>query len=479
MSGSATGDRHVGHARTVSVLAIAEMAGKVASFAMFAVAARVLGPADFGEFSWSLNLALLLSVFVVWGFDTALIQLAAKRRDRLDAVLSDVLAVRLLLIIPAMAVVLVLPSGAGDNVAVSLVLAAAVLADSMNQAIRSAAAVLERQRGVAVNLVIQRMLTAGLAIGVLLAGGGVLAMSWAYLAGTLLGVVAMFWSGHRVGLAPSPRLVTRAGMIEVTHGSTALGISSMLNMLVFRIDSLLLGWMLTTTAVGAYTAAYKLFETVLFVMWSVDRVAMPAMAAAEGHEPIRNGVHRACSVVFAVYIPYAVVVALRGSDILNLVYGEPYGTDSYGSLAILGLALIPYSIQYLVASGLLARNRNTYVTVSGGVALVVNVIANLLLIPRYGPAGAAIATVLAFTAQSGMLWVGMVRMSGSPRMLRASLVADVASAAMIPVLLAPIPLIIDLVLAGAVYGLVWLVAAGWWDKTARTTLLGMVGVKPR
>ena len=70
--GGERGSRHEGvdqgvrHARTVSVLAIAEIAGKVASFVMFAVAARLLGPAEFGQFTWSFNLALLLSAFVIW-----------------------------------------------------------------------------------------------------------------------------------------------------------------------------------------------------------------------------------------------------------------------------------------------------------------------------------------------------------------------------------------------------------------------------
>ena len=106
-------------------------------------------------------------------------------------------------------------------------------------------------------------------------------MSWAYLVGTLIGAALMYWTAHRIGLSPSPRLVTRAGMRELLTSSTALGISTTLNMLAFRVDTLLLGWLMTSSAVGVYSAAYKLFETVLFVIWSVDRVALPTMAATE------------------------------------------------------------------------------------------------------------------------------------------------------------------------------------------------------
>lgn len=303
-------DEGVKHARTVSVLAIAELAGKVASFAMFAVAARLLGPAEFGQFSWAFNLALLMSAFLIWGFDTALIQIASKARGRLNELLSNVLAIRAILFPLALLVVAGFPADSGQSLTVSLVMTAAVLADSANQAVRSAAAVLAKQRAVAINLVIQRLATAALAIEVLVAGYGVEGMSWAYLAGTLVGVVLMFWSGHRIGLSPSVRLVSLSTMREIVHGSTALGIWSLLNMLVFRMDTLLLGWMLGTAAVGEYTVAYKLFETVLFVIWSVDRVAMPAMAASEGDEPIRNGVHRAVSVVLAIFVPTGVSISV-------------------------------------------------------------------------------------------------------------------------------------------------------------------------
>lgn len=469
-------DQGVKHARTVSVLAIAEIAGKVASFVMFAVAARLLGPAEFGQFTWSFNLALLLSAFVIWGFDFTLIQVASKHRDRLDAMLSDLLAIRALLTPLALLVVWVFPAGSSENTEVSLVMTLAVLADSSNQAIRSAAAVIDRQREVALNLVAQRLATAAIAVAVLFAGGGVRGMSWAYLVGTLIGAALMYWTAHRIGLSPSPRLVTRAGMRELLTSSTALGISTTLNMLAFRVDTLLLGWLMTSSAVGVYSAAYKLFETVLFVIWSVDRVALPTMAATEGDEPIRRGVHRACSAVWALYVPYILVMVVQGESILNLVYGTPYGTDSLAALQWLVVSLVPYSLQYLLASGLVARLRNRMVTWAAFAALVLNVVANLILIPRYGPAGAGMATFIAMAGQSVVLYLALRREVGSPGLLRSGLVPGIAGAVMVLPLLLPW-LIPAVVVAGCVYAAVWMLAATKLDPVAARTVQGMVGLK--
>ena len=465
----------VHHARTVSVLAVAEIVGKVASFVMFAVAARMLGIDDFGQFSWSFSLALPISAFVVWGFDTALIQLASGARDRLDGLLSNVLAIRALLVPVAMLVVWVFPSGSNENDLVSEVLTVAVLADSANQGIRAAAGVIDRQQAVAINLVIQRIATAVLAIGVLMAGGGLAGMSWAYLAGTMVGVCLMFVTGRRIGLRPSVRLVSISGMKELVHASHALGITTTINMLAFRVDTLLLGWLVGNEAVGAYSAAFKLFETALFVVWSLDRVAFPRMAASEGSEPIRRILHGATSVMFAIFVPYIVLMVVRGGDILNLIFGAPYGEVSVSALQVLSISLIPYALQYLLASGLLARRRNVLVTVSAVVALIVNIVANLIMIPMWGAVGAAAATLVAMAAQSIVLWIVLFRMVGSPRIIRSSLVALIAGIVMVPILLAPLNVIIIAALACAAYGAVWFVVAGWLDPTARRTLLGMLG----
>ncbi len=472
--GNATGVRH---ARTVSLLAVAELAGKVASFVMFAVAARVLGVADFGVFSWSFNLALMMATFVLWGFDIALIQLASRTPGRLNELLANTLALRAVLIPPAVLIAVLIPGSPPGARAVTAILSLAVLLDSANQAIRSAAAVQGRQSAVAVNLVVQRFVTAGLAVGVLFAGGGVMGMSIAYLAGTVVGVGLMFWTGHRIQLHPRPKQVSRAGIREIASGSTALGLSTTINMFLFRIDTVLLGLMLNSTAVGAYSAAFKLFETVLFVLWSVDRVALPTMTASTGPEPVRRGVMRACSVVFAVFVPYALVLGLRADEVLTLVFGEAYGSDSAGALRWLMVALIPYTVQFVVASGLLARSKNRQVTIAGLVALVANIVANLVLIPRYGPAGAAAATAVAMLVQAGVVWILLTRFVGEPGVWRAALVPAVAGAFTVPVLLSPLGLIPATLVAAVVYVAVWLLVAGKFDPNARSTLLGMAGRK--
>lgn len=454
------------HARNISFLAVAELTGKVAAFVMFAVAARLLGPSDFGQFSWSMNLALLLSTVAIWGFDIALIQMAGKAPGRLNELLSNTLAIRLLLAPVILASAILLTTISRQNVLVGVALTLVVIADALTQGYRAGAAVLQRQGEIAINLVVQRVLTAGLAIGALVAGGGLIGMSVAYLFGAVVGLSVLAWSGRRIGLAPSRRHVSRSGMVELVRGSTALGVNYTLNLATFRVGILMLGWLTTDAEVGVYSVSYRIFEALLFVVWSVDRVALPAMTASTGDEPVRRGVHRGATVVFAVFVPYVVILLLRGEEILALAFGSPYDTESFPSTQLLALALLPYAAKYLLDLGLYARDRNRLVTAAAAISLTINVALGFALIPGLGSVGAAWATLISFVVQAAVVWLGLYRLVGSPRLLHAAVVPALATAACAPALISGLTLVPAMAICAIAYPLGWLVAARVLDRTA-------------
>jgi O-antigen/teichoic acid export membrane protein len=454
------------HARNVSFLAIAELTGKVASFVMFAVAARWLGPSEFGQFSWSMNLALLLSTVAIWGFDIALIQLASKDSGRLNELLSNTLAIRLALAPVVLAASVLFTVASGQNLLVGVALTLVVLTDAITQGFRAGAAVLQRQGEIALNLVVQRILTAVLAIAVLAAGGGLVGMAIAYLGGATVGMLVLAWSGRRIGMAPELSLASLSTMRELVRGSTALGVNYTLNLANFRIGVLMLGWMTSDVEVGIYSVSYRMFEALLFVVWSVDRVALPAMSVSEGPEPVRRGVHRGATIVLAVFVPYIVFLLFRGEDILGLAFGQPYDTASLPSTQLLALALLPYAAKYLVDLGLYARDRNRTVTLAAAVSLAVTVALGLVLIPDLGANGAAWATLIAFLIQAVMVWAFLARMVGSPQLLRAGLVPMLATAACIPALMSSLPVLVAMAICAVTYPLVWFAAARFLDRTA-------------
>ena len=66
-------------------------------------------------------------------------------------------------------------------------------------------------------------------------------------------------------------------------------------------------------------------------------------------------------------------------------------------LQVLIWSLLPFSLMKLLGSALIATHNQMADLVINAVVLVVNVCLKLVLIPRYGPVGAAWATIAAVT----------------------------------------------------------------------------------
>ena len=443
-------------AKAVGALAIAELAGKGASFIMFALAARQLGVDDFGVFSWAFAIGMLANSFVVWGFDMIQVREGSKHPDTVPTTLVNTLAMRTVMGLAALILVMALTWGDSESTpAVMFLVTVACLVDTVNDSVRAAAAALRQLTMYSKHMVVQRVITATLAVGVLLAGGGLLAFSAAYCVGTILGVLWMMRVSSRLGAPIRWGDVSWPTMKWLLWESRILGIFTVVNMAVFRIDTVMLGTLGSVAEVGYYAVAYKLFETVLFVVWSLARVAAPEIASASTTSVARKTYEVAVGTALSVMTPYVVVLIVSGGAVAALVFGAEYEQGAASATAWLGLALIPYTLQYLSASTSIVRGHNNTVLVASVAALVVNVGLNLWLIPAYGSAGAAFATMATLVIQCGILMVTVWRTFSGVSLWRPAVHLPLAALAMVPVLLWIGPIIVAAPLASVVYLIVW------------------------
>lgn len=456
--------------RTVALLAVIEALSKVASFVMFMVVTRLLSVSEFGLFSWALALSMLPVAFAVWGFGSTVIQHGSGNRKSVPTLLTEAILWRLILGVPVI-ILLALPIWGEPQYRLGLVLVGiASLADTFNELIRYGAGAIARQRAVAYNLLIQRILVTILVIVTVYKWPNATAMAAAYCLGTLLGVAAMLVSAARIGLMPRWGLVTRDGMRAMWSRSHAVGLSGVLNTLTFRSDTVLLGWLSTLSATGVYAAAYRLFETALFLIYSMVRVTAPKMAAETDKPKLLKLVSLTPTILICLFLPYVLVLAVRGSDVMTLVFGSQYGGVESGlTLAVLGLTLVPYAVQFLSQSALIARKINRQVLIGAILALVVNVAVNLALIPLWGPVGAALGTFVAMGAQWVYLRIVVYRRIGPAPIWGSVWPALIAAALMVPVAWA-IP---NVIIASVVGSLVYLVALALLYRWLRPSLFAL------
>lgn len=165
-----------------------------------------------------------------------------------------------------------------------------------------------------------------------------------------------------------------------------------------NVDRVMIGFMLDDTAVGLYSASYKISHIILSVVTSISAVLLPRLSyyiKNSFREEFIKIIKKATNIVMMLAIPSVIYFMFYANDAIMLFLGEQY-TGSVTSMRILLPTIIIIGmtnligIQYLVPLG-----KEKHVMISTLLGAVVDIIINLILIGLIGIEGAAIGTLCA------------------------------------------------------------------------------------
>ncbi len=453
-------------ARNALAVSAAQVAGKVATLAYTIAAARVLGAHDFGTFAYALSFALLVATLPSWGFDPLLVQRGSRDPREIPRLLSETLVWRTAIAVPvfgAAAIASVALRPDSESAVTFVLILVAIAVEVYADAGHAAAAALQNQTWTSASLVVQRFLTAALAVASLALGFDLAGLAVAYLAGSVAGAAGVALSVRRLGVSLDFRAVNRRGLWDTARMSIAIGIDTVISLALFRIDQVMLGALKGDAAVGVYAAAYRLLETVLFVSWAVAKAVFPVMSASTHSWRVRRGVEQGLAAVGLLYVPFGVGLLIEAEPVLRVLYGHHYAVTGTLSVRWLAMAPLVFAAAYLGAYGLLARERRWQVVTVSLVALGVNVGLNLVLIPAFSSTGAAAATTLSYLVEALVTFALLAPDTGWPRLARGLAPSTVASGAMAIVLLVVrAGLAVEVPLGVALYVAAWYPLARWW-----------------
>lgn len=474
-------------ARNAAVRAGSEVLGKVATLAWTVAAARMLSEHDFGIVSYALTTMLVLSSLAAWGFDPAVTRRGAAEPGHLPRLYVSAQVWKTLIAVPVFLVTWVVLLG-HPSLGSALVIGCMLLAgfpELWSHTARSAAAAREVSAGVSTALVLQRLITAAAVLVALGFGLGVEGVAVGFLVGTLVGWGAHVAAVRRLDLRLPVRALRRVDLSDGIRGTFLIGLSSVVLMLLFRVDVLLLGQLDGPREVAVYSVAYRLLETVLFVTYAINYAVLPVMSATADATRRRLGFERAVAVAAFVYLPFTVVCLVDGASVLRLLFGDAYADSAAPVLAWLAPAPLFLAVATFATSVLLALERSWELFLGSTLALVANIVLNLVLIPPYGATGAAAATAASYVVQALVILVGLRRVGERVSVLTPLVSAAGASVALLAVLeLSPLPLVVELLVGAVVYGGVWLLLVRWFAPEQQQVVLGLfrrrsAGAEPR
>lgn len=171
-------------------------------------------------------------------------------------------------------------------------------------------------------------------------------------------------------------------------------------------DFLMLGWWQAPDQVGIYKVATSGASLTVTGLGILAMITNPRFAAlyktGETRELARLAAY-AAALGFAAALPVLVIFALWGDHILSLVFGAAFASGAAAMVILtLGQTLSAF---FGTCMGLLNMTGHTKHAMRGMlISVVVNLLLNLVLIPRYGIEGAALATLISTVVWNVLLW---------------------------------------------------------------------------
>jgi O-antigen/teichoic acid export membrane protein len=416
-----------------SLYAIGRVVVSAVGVVATAMVTRYLGPDRFGALTVAVVYVSIVSLFCDLGLYVVTIRELARRPDEQPRLLANTLALGILLSVVAFAVtlglMLVLYPGADRHLVreAIVLLALPVLASGVSGT--AYAYLISTQRAGPAAL-------AGIASSAALVGALTLAVA---LHASFLIVVGAYvlqgLVGHAVPVAFAGRALPRRPGFDMAlwrrlaAAAVPQAAVLVLTSAYFRIDTVLLSVLASDRQVALYGVAYRVVEGLILLPVVFMLALFPELARHDkGSARLTELVQHAFSTVVVGVVPIVVIVVAFSREIVRVVAGPAYGPAATVLAILMAAVALNYLVtvfyQTLVAVGEQSRLAGTMLVV-----LVVNVVANAVLIPADGARGAAYALILSELASLVLVVRLITRVASRPRIDRLARVALATAAA--------------------------------------------------
>lgn len=401
--GDAVGERH---ARRVDPLErrlrygvgsklAAEVIGRALQFWLIYSAQRALGPATYGEFTYALAIGVVLAPLTDLGIQLMVTREMARNPARVASVTGTGLMLKIVLACAITGAIAILSLTRQSDVRVAtFMIGVALILGSFGEFFGYALRGLHRVDHEALLTFVARGVTVALGLTALSSGLGLNGLAVAYVVGGGLSAVAGYvWLRTHFF---APRLaVDLAASGSLLRQSLPLGGAIVLSMAFTRTPIFLLDALWGSVAVGLYGVAQKLTEPLAMIPAAFMAAVFPAFSQGLSEDADRARALGARSMRLLGLAGGAIALGsvLAGPRLIDWLYAGQYA-GAERSVQVLGVAVLLTFLNYGLTHFLIAMNRQALNLLFTGVIFVFNVGACLILIPRFGPAGAAASVLL-------------------------------------------------------------------------------------
>lgn len=376
-----------------SVLLVASrLSVQVVSAISTAVVARSISVEDFGNLNAGLAVFYLATAFCDWGFGLALARRLGSGSSRDGSVVRSVARLQNAWsgFVAVLAVAYVAVSGWNEpRMRVLLILTPAIAATGVSL-YRQVLVANDKTRLIVIPGLLINFASAVATVTLALWGFGITALAIVVSVAAVLSSFILYYLGRKQisAMRGTARLRRR-----VRREVVPLGLQSFLSSAYFAIDVVILGYFVSSSELGHYTAAVKILSFVVLMPGIIAQVSVIGFSSIHQDRTSTLDLQtQSWKWLSFGFLPVTVLLGLYAPIFVTAYFGGQF--DSIIPIVrILMIAGVIAAVSNTIFGAMIARSRQRWLVGQGLVCLVFNVSANIFLIPRFGITASAWITV--------------------------------------------------------------------------------------
>ncbi|AEF97064.1 flippase [Methanotorris igneus] len=384
-------------AKNTGILFVSNIISKFFGFVYTVYMARYLGAEGFGILSFALAFTGMFGIIADFGLQPLTVREVARNPELTGKYLGNIAVIKSILgIITFILIVLTinLMNYPAETVYVVYLVAFYVLIGSFNNMFYSIYQAHEKMEYVGIGNILNSSL---MLLGVFTAmylGFNVEGFAYIYLIsgiGVLLyNICVTLWKFVK------PKIeIDLKFWKELLKEAWPFALSGFFITVYYWIDSVMLSYMVGNLVVGWYNAAYRIILVFLFIPIIVNAAIYPIMSRyyITSNKSLKIICEKYFKIMLTIGLPLGILITVFAEEVVLSIFGQDYhGTIIALKILIWGLVSIFANAPFVKLFE--SINRQSLVTKVTGFAMVMNIILNILLIPKFSYIGASITTLV-------------------------------------------------------------------------------------
>jgi len=385
--------------KNAGVLLFGRLATYVLYFLFTILAARYLGPEDFGVLSLAIAFTGIFGIFMDIGLNLLTVREIARNKNLTDKYLGNVIMIKIILIVLTFGLITIVVNLLGypkKTMIVIYIIMASVAVSALSQIFYAIFQAFEDMKYIFFGQVLNYSL---LLLGSLLI---VKMSSNVYLFSLLILLVNLITLSYCITICTQkfakPKIEVDISFWKTTiKESLPFGLSSIFITIYYYVDIVMLSLIIPDSdkVIGWYNAAYRLTLALLVIPSVYFASIYPIMSRLyKTSENLLKFIHeRSLKYMVILAFPIGIMVTLLAENIILLIFGPEFMPSA------IALQILVWSTVFIYISqpfGQLVRSTNKQMieTKITAIGAILNIFLNLLIIPKFSYIGASITTVI-------------------------------------------------------------------------------------